>query len=207
MNKTKIIPIIIAGLLIGLGAASIVNADTLEGKIDVTVSEWGVGVVTPELNLDNESSVEFGVDIEGTGDNTTFTVNDTLIINLDINDITEREEFWLPRSIVYTAVVFRIPFLQTKLLPLIGSLDRFLPIRAFFKSVNVVNSTIGEEKSDNITIPVMYSIDNDTYHSGENLTLHLWIMGFLPGVLNGISEEVPIIGYQKISLDITYVEN
>jgi len=203
MNKTrKIVSLIVASLCISIASASIVGAEeVLNGNIDVEINEL-IGIVYPKMDLDDNQSVNFSVDVVGEGDNVTYIVNDSLRINLNITDNANRSNFILPRSIFYSIVVYR-KISDIKLLPFFGLLNRLMPVRVLFKPVNVVDSLLGENKSDNITIDMNYSISNTTFENGENLTMHIWVMGFLPGNVNNV-KSLPIIDHQIVNLNVKY---
>ena len=205
MNKIKkIVSFMIVSLFISMSAASIVGAEeTLNGHIKIDVCEW-MGVVYPEVSLKENQSVNFSVDVVGEGDNVTYTVNDSLRINLNITDTSNRSNFILPRSMFYSIVVCRK--LSDIKFSLFGLLDRLFPVRVLFKSVNVVDSLLGGDKSDNITVDLSYSISNATFENGENLTMHIWVMGFLPGNVNGVIKGLPIIDHKVVSLSVEYKE-
>jgi hypothetical protein len=84
--------------------------------------------------------------------------------------------------------------------------NRLFPIREFIKSKNVVDSMLGGEKDTNLTIPVNYEISQDTFNTSENLTMHIYLMGFMPGEANGLSDNIPIIAHKAITLEVTYEE-
>ena len=206
MNKIeRITSIMVVSLFVSMSIASVVGAEeTLTGDISVEINGW-IGVVSPRVNIEENQSVNFSVDVVGEGDNTTYTVNDSLRINLNITDGTNRTNFILPRSMSYSIIVCRKPS-DIKLLPIFGLLDRLLPVRVLFKSVNVVSSVLGGEKSDNITVNLSYSISNMTFENGENLTMHIWVMGFLPGNVNGVIKGLPIIDHEVVNLNVEYRE-
>ena len=55
-----------------------------------------------------------------------------------------------------------------------------------------------------------YKITNETFLNGENLTIYLTVLGFLPGNVNSVivdDESIPIIGRQEINLIVSYVDN
>ena len=206
MNKIeRITSIMVVSLFVSMSIASVVGAEeTLTGDISVEINGW-IGVVSPRVNIEENQSVNFSVDVVGEGDNTTYTVNDSLRINLNITDGTNRTNFILPRSMSYSIIVCRKP-LDIKLLPVFGLLDRLFPVRVLFKSVSVASSVLGGEKSDNITVNLSYSISNMTFENGENLTMHIWVMGFLPGNVNGVIKGLPIIGHKVVNLNVEYRE-
>ena len=197
----KIISALILALFISMSIASIVDADVnINGAVDVEVKEW-VGIVYPSINIENQS-VTFEVNASAMDNETTYTVEDTLIIGLNVTKESNRT-YVFPRSIFYSAIMTR-KITDIKLLPLRGILSRVFPIRQLFKSVNVAKGMLGKEDA-NISITLDYIIDNKTYNNGENLTLHLYMMGFLPGDVNGISKILPFITYKDINLEIDYI--
>jgi len=200
MKKTAIT---ITVLTISLIAASTVEADAvLTGEIDAEVKEW-LGIVYPEISLENQS-VTFGVDVLTDGDKTTYRVNDTLIINLDVTKENNRT-YIFPRSIFYSAFMTR-KITDIKLLPIRGILSRIFPMLVLFKSVNIVKGMLGKA-DQSINISLNYEISNTTFENGEKLTMTLCIMGFMPGDLNGLSEKIPIITKKQITLEVSYIEN
>jgi len=201
MNKIKITSIVVVSLLIGIGAANFAGAVSLTGRVEADVNNW-IGVVTPNITLNNQS-VTLIVNITTDGENTTYVVEDELFIELNSTDNSGREQFIMPRSIFYSVAVIRNP-LDAGLLPISGLFRRILPILEPLKSRNVADSMIGGEKHDNITIPANYEISNTTFEEGENLTMHIYVMGFIPGEVNGLAENIPIIAHKKITLEVSY---
>ena len=195
----KMTAVMTIAMFLGASIAPICTAEELDGEIKATV-ELYVGVVYPELCIDN-SNVKFKVNI--TGDKN-YTVEDVLTIPLNITDNSDRDVFVFPRTIFYSVIIQR-PVLDAKLLPLMGFFKRMFPVLKLLKSVNVIGGMLGEtQKSLNITLD--YSLTNNTYLEGENLTMHLLVMGFLPGEVNGISKGLPIIEHKTINLKVTYEE-
>jgi hypothetical protein len=208
MNKIKITSIMIVAMFIGMGAASMCRAEeTLNGEMKVEVSGW-IGIVFPKIEFDNQS-VTFDVEKETVENETFCNVNDTLKINLNITDNSSGgRKFILPRSMFYSIIMYRKPIKPIEalfpLFPLSKMLSRIFPVKQLLKSVNVVNSTLGSKKDNNITIPLKYTITNETFNKkGENLSMMVYVMGFLPGDINGI-EGVPIIAHKTITLNISY---
>ena len=199
MNKIKIMSIMIVAMFIGMGAASMCGAEeTLNGEMKVDVSGW-IGIVSPKIDFGNQS-VTF--DVETIENETFYKVNDTLKINLNITDSSGRKLCIMPRSMFYSVIIYRKPS-EAKLSPLIGILNRLFPVRRLLKSVNVVNSTLGGQRDNNITIPLKYTITNDTFNNGgENLSMMVYVMGFLPGDLTGGG--LSIIDHKTITLNISY---
>ena len=199
MNKIKIMSIMIVAMFIGMGATSICGAETLNGEMKVKVTDW-IGIVSPKMEFGNQS-VTF--DVEKVKNETFYKVNDTLKINLNITDSSGRELYIMPRSMFYGVIMYR-KISEAKISPLTGLLNRLFPVRRLLKSVNVVNSTLGGKKDNNITIPLKYTITNETFNNkGENLSMMVYVMGFLPGNLDGM-EGVPIIAHKTITLNISY---
>jgi hypothetical protein len=84
-----------------------------------------------------------------------------------------------------------------------GLIVRLFPAKAIGR-VRIVDSIYGE-KQDNITIDLSYSVSNSTYKAGcENLTMHVFIMGLLSDNINDISDELPIIQYDMVYLEMQY---
>lgn len=215
MKKIKIVAMLVAAMFVGLAATTISGAAELEGGIRVYVDGF-IGVVTPEKNFteDQENqTVTFLVNVtttpDGNPDNATYKVEDKLKINLDIIDRDTRESFILPRSLFFGYILAR-DIENVPLLPLFGDhgfFNRLFPVKKLFNSVNIVNSTLAGGRINNISIPMNYKINNATFNNGdsfENMTLHLYTMGFLPGNTNGLSEKIPIIAHMKIKLKIEY---
>jgi len=189
-------------LMTSLTLMSTAQADALlDGGIDVEVKEW-LGIVYPQINLENQS-IEFEVEVTTDGDATTYRVNDTLIIDLNVNQDDNRT-YIFPRSVFFSAFMRRSLALRD-IFPLRGLINRLFPVMKFFKSVNVVKGMLGDA-DQSINMSLDYAISNTTFESGENLTLSLYVMGFLPGDLNGLSEDIPIITQEKVILTVSYVE-
>jgi len=203
MNKIKIASIVIVGLLIGIGSTNFVGAADLDEEISVEVKNWA-GVVTPDINIGNQS-VTLMVNVTDDGENVTYFVEDELFIDLNSTDNSGREMFILPRSIFYSVIATR-GISDAGLLPLTGFFNRLFPIRELIKSKNVVDSMLGGEKDTNITVAANYEISNTTFLDGENLTMHIYIMGLIPGEVNGLADNVPIIGHKVITLEVSYDE-
>jgi hypothetical protein len=200
MGKLKLMAIIVAGLFIGISAAS---AGEMNGEIHTTIDKW-VGIVAPQIDMDNQS-VTLNVDIEGEGENLTYRVNDTLKINLN-NTLSEsaRESYVLPRSIFYGVFMYRQ---LTDLFPLFdgtgrGLLTRILPVFQV-GGAQVSEAMIGEEV-DNITINCNYVIRNTTFEEGENLTMAIFAVGMLPGEVNGIHDDLPIVQKKIFTVEVDY---
>ena len=89
--------------------------------------------------------------------------------------------------------------------PIRGLFSRIFPVFNEFGSANVVKGLIGANVSEAIEIPVSYEISEEIFNSGEDLTFTIYVMGFLPGDLDGVADQVPIIDSQKITLEVDYV--
>lgn len=206
MNKTKITSIVIISLLVGIGAVNFTGAYEIDGSIDVEVKNW-VGLVSPKINIGNQTAPQILVNRTLKDKNYTNMVEDSLIIPINIVDNKTRStDFLLPRPLFYMVFVTRD---GEKLLPLGGFINRIMPAKAF-GSVSVVNSTLGE-RDTNITVKLRYMINNDTFNAGENsnqgenFTVKIFAMGFLPGEANGGVENLPIIAKGEFKLiNITY---
>jgi len=195
----KKISIMIAFLLIGLGAVT-TNGQVLDGEIEIEVVD-SIGVVYPNINLENESEFDFVAEFIEEENESYWEVNGTISISLNIMDNSERENFLFPRTLMYSALLVRN---DVKLLPLAGAFKRIFPVIEIGKSINVVNSQFGENKSDTIEIPVQYTMANDSVIETENMTLYLVVMGMLPGDVNGVGG-LKIVEYKKIALTVGYV--
>ena len=196
--KIKVISIMVVSILIGVGAFS-ASAEFLQGDIDVEITDT-LGLVCPRRDLDNTSMVEFIPTYVDDGNDSYWEINSSIDISLNITDNSGRENFWLPRSVMYTAILVRK---DIKILPLIGLFKRMVPVRELFKTVNVVESQLGENMTDTISIPVQYNVYNDTL-GPETMTLHLFVMGILPGDVNGI-DGIKVVEYKAIELQVDYI--
>jgi len=205
MNKMKITAVMIVSMLIGMGLASISTAEELDGEIKATVEDY-IGVVYPELLIDN-SSITLKVNVTDDEGNLTYMVEDVLSIPLNVTNETGRENFIFPRSI-FCSVVVRRSILDAKILPMLpisNLLKRLFPVLKPLQTVNVLGGTLGAA-DDMFNITMSYPISNTTFEEGENLTMTLIAMGFLPGEVNGVAESIPIIAHKTITLEITYEE-
>jgi hypothetical protein len=202
MKKIKILAMLVAAMF---GTVTIAGAADLTGSIDVTVDEW-LGLAYPSISLSNQT-VSLGVKrtINGTSGNYTGNVvNDSLVIPLNIVDETGRESYLLPRVIFYMVFITKEE----------GTLmERLIPMFSF-GSANVVSSIIKPDLDANISIKLNYPVNNDTFNGGENsdqgenLTVRVFAMGFLPGAVNGAIEGIPLIAKAEFALEgITYYEN
>lgn len=201
MKKTKTITLTIILMLLSLATVTTAEADvTLSGNIHADVKEW-LGVVYPQINLENQS-VTFEVETITEDDETIYHVNDTLIINLDVTNESNRT-FIFPRAIFYSVIMKR-SLSNVKILPLRGLFKRIFPIFKPFGSENVIDSILGKNVTNTINLSIDYEIDEETYNNGEDLTLTIYAMGILPGDLNGVSEKIPFITKKQITLEVSY---
>jgi len=208
MHKIKTISVMIAVMFVCVAFASLSGAEyTLEGKIEGKVSGFA-GVVSPDVNLTENQSVTLSVDITTEDNVTMYFVNDSLRIDVNITDESGRAMFFLPRSVYYGVIITR-SFSDAGLLKEEtwedGFIKRLFPAKAF-GALNAVDSLLGE-KDTNITIELDYSVSNSTYQSGgENLTMHIIVMGFLPGDVNGVDDEGVgrVVEHKKVNLEVKY---
>jgi hypothetical protein len=221
MKKIKITTISIVAVLICFGASTITGAVELDGSIDVEIEHFYFGMVYPRICVENQS-IELEVEVDTVDNQTTYRVNDTIEIDLDINDMTEREGWTLPRSIIYSVVIVRRLSLR-ELFPLRGLINRAFPYMKLFGTVNLVNSTKGSNQSDKIILKLNYVVprdqkpifkgkklgfldDPDYPITRENLTMYITMLGFLPGEVNGVGDQafLKIVSHKKIALDVVY---
>lgn len=203
MNKIKIISMLVTTMFLGLAVSTIGSAVDIQGGIDVSVTGF-IGLVTPKINLTDDQlnqSVTFMVNVSDGN----YTVEDTLKMPLNINDQSNRT-FILPRSLVYCILLVREPSNVT-IRPIFTYLKRLIPFKSLFNRAPVVKSILRGNRSENISVTLKYKITSATYENvTENMTLHIYTMGFLPGDSDGISEKLPIIDHKKINLEVTYEE-
>ena len=148
MKKMRNIAIISA-IIIGLTATSATGTVNINNGIDVEVDYW-LGLVTPVIDLENQSVIINA----NLGENETYYVNDTIEIDINITDNTNRDNYILPRSMFYSILVVRKNVGITFGFDI---LSRMFPVKAF-GSINVVDSMIGENVTDKITLPLEYTI-------------------------------------------------
>lgn len=208
MNKLKIISILITLMLVSVTIASIGGAEQLDGNIEVEIARAS-GVVNTNLNITNNQSTTIKVTVKGDGENTTYHVNDTLVIDLNITSNTGRQmPFTFPRSIIYGYIVSRSIYDFS----LLGQKVKLFPSLKLFGSVNVADSLLGGEQENKIIINLNYTISNTTFEDGENLTINLFVMGIFPGEVTGSSHgafPIPLlvfIGREVINLEVSYLE-
>ena len=205
MIKMKFISIILVSILIGAGISAVSAAD-LGGQIDVELTEFLLGAVHPRINLDNESSVSFLAELVEEDNSTYYQVNETLTINLAIEDNTDREQFIFPRLVICSAVLLRRPKFVAPFLGPNGYFKRWIAGRELLKTVNVVDSQFGgENKTDEIEIAVNFTIISETMPEPEEMTLIIATLGApFPGDINGDEGLGRFIDHKKVTLDVTY---
>ena len=202
----KILSILVATLFVCSAVASISGAEEIDGNIEVEITQW-IGLVTPILNItENQTGLTLKVDrIEGNAsanESDTYRVNDTLSIKINVTDNSERGDipFLMPRSVFASVIILNA---DTGLFPLIGFLKRFIRAR-------VSPFSLGGEGRINVlggdtllNVSMSYPISNTTIM--ENMTMHVIVMGVLPGNINGL-DGIPIISHVKVNLkEVTYV--
>jgi len=200
MSKTKIMSILVATFFVCSAVATISGAEEIDGKIEVETSQW-IGLVSPVINItENQTGLSLNVDLDENG---TATVNDTLSIKINVTDNSERGDipFILPRT-VFTHVLILND--DTSLLPLRGFLNRFIRAKVTPFSLKNKAGRIDVRNGDTmLNISMKYSIANTTMM--ENMTMHVTVMGFLPGNINGL-DGIPVIQHVKINLnEVAYV--
>ena len=208
MNNVKTISIMVAALFVCLGVASIGGAEyIMEGKIEGKVTGIS-GIVSPHVNLTNQT-VSVKVDVTTNENTTTYFVNDTLKIDVNFTDETGREIFLFPRTVYYSVLITR-SFTDAKLKKdepwEDGFIKRLFPAKEF-GAIKVVDSLL-DNKDTNLTIDLDYSVSNATYHVGhENLTMHVFAMGFLPGEVNGLGDEGVVRGVEHkiVELNVEFI--
>ena len=107
MNKTKLIPILISALLLGVTAGtSIGDAEAiLEGRIEAEITGF-LGIITPTIDLTESQNVTFAVKIDNISE-TGYRVNDTLMIEVNKTGDPERNIFLVPRVVCVGIVLAR----------------------------------------------------------------------------------------------------
>jgi len=206
MSKIKILSILVATLFVCSAVASISGAEEIDGNIEVEISQW-IGLVTPILNItENQTGLSLKVDkIEGNvsaNETDTYRVNDTLSIKINVTDNSERGDtpFLIPRSVFTSVIVLND---DTGLFPLRGFLKRF--IRARVSPFSLAGEGRVDVRYGDVLLNVSmdHFIENGTMM--ENMTMHITVMGVLPGNINGL-DGIPVIQHMKINLDeVTYV--
>ncbi|MCK4365596.1 MAG: hypothetical protein KAW45_06070 [Thermoplasmatales archaeon] len=208
MRKMKIVAMLIATMFVGLTATSISGAVDLEADINVAIKEW-IGCISPVINITTDEqknqTVDFLVKVNETGEeqNHTYVVNDTLVINFNIDDQSNRRLgiFLFPRFVFTRLALKEDP-------------DDILekPIWKESGAVNVVRSLFDGiwPQADKIEEKLKFSIDKDTFYGGPvELYLIINTVGFLPGNINGgglLGDDNPIIDRGVVKLTINFVD-
>lgn len=204
MNKIKIISVMVTVMLLGLIAtASIAGAAELDGDIQVEITEF-LGIVRPRINLIDNQSVNLAVrKVEGNksaNETDKYFLNDTLEINLSKTGDTGREFFIFPRAVVANVILAR-KFTDVDALPLLGFFKRLFPVKKVVSATVIAGIIFSKQEDDNVSIAMDYEIANGTLQ--ENLTMHIAVMGFLPGSINGL-EMLSIVDYKTVNLEVYY---
>lgn len=201
MKKT--ISILITMMLVCVTIASISGAVELDGEINVGISQT-LGLVAPRIELEeNQTFAPLNVEVDG---NSTF-VNDTLSIKLNVTD--DRENRMFPRFMLAMVLISRdltdIPILPLLGLGFLGSgpgyLKRLIPVRMLPNPLTG-EGIIDVSTEEYLNISMNYEISNDTV--SENLTMHIFTIGFPMGDVNGYMG-IKIIDHMQVNLkDVTY---
>jgi len=190
MSKIKILSILVATLFVCSAVASISGAEELEGRIEVEITQW-IGLVSPVINVtENQTGLSLKVDVDENG---SATVNDNLTIKINVTDNSNRGElpFFLPRLMFASVFVINN---DAKIMPeLLGYFGRLIRAR-----VSPLKGRVRVDDGDTLlNVSMNYRIDNTTLM--ENMTMHIIVMGFIPGNINGL-DGIPIISHMKVNL-------
>ncbi len=209
MKKIKISTIMITIMLISISAVSISGEGVLEGNIEVETTEY-LGIVKPKMNLSENQSISLDVsyvkDDNSTNATGRYMVNDTLMISLNITDNCGRNIFLVQRSIIVGVIISRkfADITLSPILPITGLFRRFFPVISIVPAT-VIPGLLNRQRDNYVNITMNYEIDNSTLSDGENLTMNIFIVGFLPGDVNGF-DILPIVDYKQINLAVEYQE-
>jgi len=204
MNKIKILSLSIGAIILSISAVSMVGAVELTGSIKVEIVE-SFGLVKPRIQLDeNQTGITLATEFY---ERTNYTmVNDTLSIKIDVTDNSRRETFLIPRFVFASVVIIRKEAPIFPLLGLMGNgpgyLTRLIPVKQF-----LVKSEISDSEGEHcINVTMNYWIGNKTnYIKSENLTMHLFTVGFFPGDVNGL-ENIHFVDHKVVNLkEISYI--
>jgi len=215
MKKMKLITMLIASMFVGLAASSVSGAVELEATIDVTVTQFLAGLVSPVVNVTTEGqrnqSVTLMVNLTDPI-NKTGRVEDELVINLNIDDQSGRDviPYIIPRWIIGTIMLKRDPIEALKNYNFMegGLLKRFIPLTKLIM-VPVVQTFQDDSEPTNFTVPLSFYVNNESFVNGENLTLSITVMGIIPGDINGFFNfdgQLPFLDKKEITLIIDYEE-
>ena len=190
----KAITILITMMLVSITIASISGAEELEGEINIQITDT-FGLVSPRIQL--EENQTFGpLNVED--DNGTLYVNDTLSIHLNITDVVENR--YLPRFMLTSVVIIRDPT-TVKLVPILTYLKRLIPVRMIPNPLTK-QGLIDVSAENYLNISMNYIV-NETVAS-ENMTMHIFVMGFPMGDVNGFYG-IKFVDHMKVNLrDVTY---
>jgi len=192
MSKIKILSILVATLFVCTTVASISGAEELTGNIEVEISQW-IGLVSPVINItENQTGLSLKVDVDENG---SATVNDNLTIKINVTDNSGREviPFLIPRSVFCSVIILN----NDAGFPLIGFLKRFIRARVSPFSLSGEGRIDVRDGDTLLNVSMNYPIANTTLM--ENMTMHIIVMGVLPGNINGL-DGIPIISYMKVNL-------
>ena len=212
MSGKKIISLLIGAVFLGVSLTTVVGADELSGSIEAQIIE-SIGLVKPVIKLDvNQTGLTLSKQID---ENTNYTmVNDTIRINIDKVDNSGRDSFIIPRYVFTSVLITRDPK-SMPLLPLtrLNLFKKGMPpfltrlIVAFspLKKVDITTDNSTTEYYFNVSMH--YWIGNKTsYMLKENLTMHIFTMGFFPGDVNGIISGIKWIDHRVINLrEVEYI--
>lgn len=188
MKKIKIICMLIISIMIGASAVGSVSASEIdEGNINVTINDNVYGTVSPEIDINDGSSVTLKADkLEGENE-TTYLVNDTL--SIPINIIEEKEKIYSSKFLFGRISLTRKPYPKTfkdsaAIICKEGSLFNLNILSEIMKQYLGMESDF--EARDNISVKVQYEISEEQFLNGENMSLGLRLMG---GVAPGQTED------------------
>lgn len=213
MNRIKLLTITIAALFVSIGATSICGAGTInKGEIRVEVYEL-LGLVNPTIDINESVSVNFLVNVTEQNNKTINHVTDKLVIPINLKDSLGRSLVF-SRSLAYTIVITRDfrdvigrRILRKNAYPGADSFfKRLCPVVAT-GIVPIIDSSLGKDGVNSLNISLNYHIANETRINGEKLTMHIAVMGVLPGRHEVSIPEIPrdtFYHYMKISLDVSY---
>jgi len=204
MNKIKILSLSIGAIILSVSAVSMVGAVELTGSIEAEIVE-SFGLVKPRIQLDEkQTGITLATEFD---ESTNYTmVNDTLCIKIDVTDNSRRETFLIPRFVFASIVIIRKEAPIFPLLGLLGDgpgyLARLIPVKQFLEKSEISDS----EGEHCINVTMNYWIGNETnYIESENLTMHLFIVGFFPGDVKEI-EKIHFVDHKVINLkEINYI--
>ena len=204
MNKIKITSMLIGAIILSVSAVSMVGAVELTGSIEAEIVE-SFGLVKPRIQLDeNQTGITLATEFD---EATNYTmVNDTLSIKIGITDNSRRETFLIPRFVFASVVIIRK---EAPIFPLFGFmgkgpgyLARLFPVKQLLEK-----SDISDPEGEHcINVTMNYWIGNETnYIESENLTMHLFTVGFFPGDVTGV-DDIHFVDHKVINLkEISYV--